>query len=562
MLQQIDLNKKMSKKEKKSYMDAFLPELGRLQREIRAANIPVMLVFEGFGASGKGYQIARLIEALDPRGFVVHAVGRETEDEKAHPFLWRFWTKLPAKGQIGIFDRSWYRKVLLDRFDKKTEEAEIGAAYHEINSFERQLTADGTILIKLFLCIDKKEQRKRFERLMKSKATAWRVTRDDLRRNEEFAAYKKMNDEMLEETDTSYVPWNLIESMDREYATVKIYKTVIEALQDALIAQAERKKAEQAAGAAAKAEIKAKKAPEKETESVLKPEKTAAAKLQSDDAESAAHSSLQSGMQEAAEQSNEAQLMEDADRKMRLSSLNRVDLSLSLAPAFYKRRLKELQNRLEELQGECYRKHIPVVIGFEGWDAGGKGGAIKRLTEQLDPRGYRVNPTAAPNDEEKQYHYLWRFWRNMPKDGHIAVFDRTWYGRVMVERIEHFCTQDEWQRAYSEINEMEKQLVRHGAVVLKFWMQISKDEQARRFKERMDDPDKRWKITDEDWRNREKWDLYEKAVDEMLVRTSTLYAPWTIVEGNDKYYARIKVLETTAAALEQRLKHAPKRKIE
>ena len=236
------------------------------------------------------------------------------------------------------------------------------------------------------------------------------------------------------------------------------------------------------------------------------------------------------------------------------SVLSRADLTLAYGKEEYEKRLKKLQKKIEKLHGEVYRRRIPVVIGFEGWDAGGKGGAIKRLTEKMDPRGYVVNPTAAPTEVEKAHHYLWRFWKAMPKDGHIAIFDRTWYGRVMVERIEGFSTAGEWQRAYQEINDMEKDLYDAGAVVLKFWMQIDKDEQERRFKERQQNPEKQWKITEEDWRNREKWDLYEVAVNEMLLRTSTEYAPWIVVEGNDKYYARIKVLETVVNALERRLK--------
>ena len=236
------------------------------------------------------------------------------------------------------------------------------------------------------------------------------------------------------------------------------------------------------------------------------------------------------------------------------SVLSRADLTLAYGKEEYEKRLKKLQKKIEKLHGEVYRRRIPVVIGFEGWDAGGKGGAIKRLTEKMDPRGYVVNPTAAPTEVEKAHHYLWRFWKAMPKDGHIAIFDRTWYGRVMVERIEGFSTAGEWQRAYQEINDMEKDLYDAGAVVLKFWMQIDKDEQERRFKERQQNPEKQWKITEEDWRNREKWDLYEAAVNEMLLRTSTEYAPWIVVEGNDKYYARIKVLQTVAEAIEKRLK--------
>ncbi len=203
-----------------------------------------------------------------------------------------------------------------------------------------------------------------------------------------------------------------------------------------------------------------------------------------------------------------------------------------------------------------------MVIGFEGWDAGGKGGAIRRLTSHLDPRGYQVNPTASPNDIEKVHHYLWRFWNNVPKAGHIAIFDRTWYGRVMVERIEGFCTEAEWKRAYQEINEMEAHMANSGAVVMKFWLHIDKDEQERRFKERMENPAKQWKITDEDWRNREKWDLYEEAVNEMLIRTSTTYAPWIVVEGNDKYYARVKVVRTVVDALEKKIKEVKKAKKE
>ena len=206
---------------------------------------------------------------------------------------------------------------------------------------------------------------------------------------------------------------------------------------------------------------------------------------------------------------------------------------------------------MERLHGELYRKRIPVVLCFEGWEAAGKGGASKRLTECMDPRGYVVHPTAAPDETEKAHHYLWRFWRSMPKDGHIAIFDRTWYGRVLVERIEGFCTEAEWKRAYQEINNMEKNLADHGVVILKFWMQIDKEEQKRRFERRQEDPEKQWKITEEDWRNREKWDQYETAVNEMLLRTSTDDAPWIVVEGNDKYYARIKVLETVVNVLEK-----------
>ena len=238
--------------------------------------------------------------------------------------------------------------------------------------------------------------------------------------------------------------------------------------------------------------------------------------------------------------------------------LSKVDLSKTLEADEHKKKLDKLQKKLELLHGELYQLRIPVILCFEGWDAAGKGGAIRRLTSHLDPRGYQVCPTASPSELEKSHHYLWRFWNHVPKAGHIAVFDRTWYGRVMVERIEGFCTESEWHRAYQEINDMEAHFANWGAVIVKFWIHIDKDEQERRFNDRMTNPEKRWKITDEDWRNREKWDDYVEAVNEMLEKTSTKQAPWVIVEGNSKYYARVKVLETVVDAMEKKIKEVKK----
>ena len=494
MLEKIDLSKKVDKKTYRRVMDEAEEKLGLLQRECKDAGIPVILVFEGMGAAGKGVQINRLIQALDPRGFDVYACDRPTEDEQMRPFLWRYWTKTPAKGRIAVFDRSWYRSVQVDRFDGLTREDKLGDAYQDILSFEKQLCDDGTVIMKFFLYIDKDEQKKRFKKLEGSKETSWRGTEEDWNRNKDFDRYLKMNEEMLEKTDTDYAPWVIIEAVDKDYAALKIVSTVMDRLEYEL-----------------------------------------------------EHRRPEDGKQ--------AQRQESKTReRFKNGVLSGIDLSKSLTEEEYKTRLKKLQKRLAELHSELYRLRIPVVIGFEGWDAGGKGGAIKRLTSNLDPRGYRVNPTAAPNDIEKVHHYLWRFWNSVPKAGHIAIFDRTWYGRVMVERIEGFCSEAEWRRAYQEINEMESHMANAGAVVLKFWLHIDKDEQERRFKERQANPAKQWKITDEDWRNREKWDQYEEAVNEMLIRTSTTYAPWIVVEGNDKRYARVKVLQTVVDALEKKVK--------
>lgn len=234
-----------------------------------------------------------------------------------------------------------------------------------------------------------------------------------------------------------------------------------------------------------------------------------------------------------------------------IARLSEISLDQTMPEEEYKELLDKYQKRLGELHNELYRKKVPVIMAYEGWDAAGKGGNIKRITGALDPRGYEVHPIASPQPNEKARHYLWRFWNRLPKTGHIAIFDRTWYGRVMVERLEGFCSENDWQRAYNEINEFEHELNEWGAVILKFWVQIDKDTQLMRFQERENTPEKRWKITEEDWRNREKWDQYETAVNEMLQKTNTAYAPWHVLESNDKKYARIKALKIVIEEIEK-----------
>ena len=233
--------------------------------------------------------------------------------------------------------------------------------------------------------------------------------------------------------------------------------------------------------------------------------------------------------------------------------LSEVKLDKTMDEEDYRKALKRCRKKLADLHNELYRKQVPVVIAYEGWDAAGKGGNIKRLSSALDPRGCEVLPIASPTPDELHRQYLWRFWTHLPKTGHIAIFDRSWYGRVMVERLEGFCTEDDWKRAYDEINEFERELTDAGTVVLEFWVQIDKDTQLQRFQDRENTPEKRWKITDEDWRNREKWDAYEVAINEMLQKTNTRNAPWIILESVDKRYARIKAMEAVIHALEKAL---------
>ncbi len=503
MLDQIDLAKSLEKDEYKAIMPELEQRLGLLQREARELNLPMMIVFEGWDAAGKGTMINRLIQTLDPRGFVVHSINAPTEGERLRPFLWRFWIKTPAKGRIAVFDRSWYGRVLVERIDKLVKKADWTRSYQEISSFERQLTNEGTLIIKFFLHISKEEQRKRFEKLEESKTTSWKVNKEDWRHHDQYAEYRDSVEEMLAKTDTSFAPWTVVEAHDKRFATVKVFKTVIDSI-EAKIQQVTM--AQQVAAAMADGVAKPAEKPTSEALSTLG-----------------------------------------------ASILKKVDLSVTLTEEEYEQTLKVCQKRMFELEHEIYLKRIPVVILYEGWDAAGKGGNIRRLTQSMDPRGYEVLPVAAPNDIEKAHHYLWRFWMAFPKAGHITIFDRTWYGRVLVERIEGFCKEEAWRRAYQEINEMEEHIANFGAVIVKFWMHISQDEQLRRFEARQQDPNKQWKITEEDWRNREKWGVYEAAVDEMLFRTSTAYAPWTIVEANSKYYARIKTLHTVIHAIEGKL---------
>ena len=493
MLEQVDLSQKIDKATYKSLMPELTLELGALQREAKSAGIPVIIVFEGWDAAGKGTVINKLLLALDPRGFTVHSIGRPNQEEGMRPFLWRFWTRTPAAGRFAIFDRSWYRCVLVDRIDKVIPKKIWSKAYSEINAFERQLADDGAAIIKFFLHISVKEQKKRLKKIEGNPSTAWRVTKEDWKHHKQHSQYYKAVEEMLQQTDTAVAPWTIVAAHNERHTAVRVFQTVIGSLRSALSQQKNRL---------------ASSSPPKSV-------------TQSDGAER--------------------------------SILEGVDPSVSLDREKYKKDLRKYQKKLREIQHQIYAQRIPVIILYEGWDAAGKGGNIRRLTENMDPRGYEVIPVAAPNDVEKAHHYLWRFWMTLPKAGHIAIFDRTWYGRVLVERVEGFATENSWRRAFREINEMEEHLTNFGTVLLKFWLHLDPDEQLRRFKEREQTPHKRWKITDEDWRNREKRDVYLQAVDEMLRRTSTTYAPWTVVESNSKHFARMKVLKTVIKAVKERL---------
>ncbi|MCI8441906.1 MAG: polyphosphate:AMP phosphotransferase [Provencibacterium sp.] len=494
MLDKVNLKKTMMDPEYKQLTRGLKQELNLLQHAVKERKLPVVVLFEGWGTAGKGSIIADIILNLDPRNFKVHSTVDPTLEERRKPFLWRHWIRMPQRGLISFFDRSWYPEVSTARLEEKLGEKEYLHRIESIKTFERQLADDGTVVIKFFLHLSQKEQAHRLRRLEEQKDTAWRATRLDWKRNEQYERYYAAFDDMLARTDTDWAPWHIVSAHDQNSARAEIYRTLVETLCGAVEAD-DKKKQERPASPAASGPF----------------------------------------------------------TLVKMPKLEEIQLNMTVEEQEYKQLLKKFQKKLEKLHNRLYFRRVPVIAVYEGWDAAGKGGNIRRVAAALDPRGYEVVPIAAPNPFELAHHYLWRFWREVPKDGHIAIFDRSWYGRLMVERIEGFCSEDDWHRAYREINEFEKELYDWGAIVVKFWLQIDKDEQLRRFTDRQNTPEKQWKITDEDWRNREKWDQYEVAVNEMLQKTSTDFAPWTIIESQDKRFARLKALETLVRAIEARL---------
>ncbi|MCQ8893734.1 MAG: polyphosphate:AMP phosphotransferase [Methanolinea sp.] len=481
MLEKIDLSQVIGEKEYKKKMTPLYDKLGILQRAFWDGHIPLVIVVEGWNASGITMVVSELIRYLDPRGFALHSIGSPRDEERSRPLMWRFWTRTPAKGRIAIFARSWYSRSLAEQVSGISWQSRIKRSISDIRTFERQLTDDGTVLLKFFLHISKEEQKKRLKERERSALTSWMITQGDWDFHRHYDEYLPVIEEYIRETDTPNAPWIVIGATDPNYTRVKVYSTVIRTLETVL---SERK-----VNGEKKADIKIKKPPRSPVKRESRP-------------------------------------------------------PLKYSRPEYEALLQEYQDKVRDTQYMLYKRKIPLIIVYEGWDAAGKGGNIMRLVHPMNPRGYDVVPVSRPDRTELDHHYLWRFYRRFPPAGHITIFDRSWYGRVLVERVEGFCRNDEWKRAFLEINEMEESFVENGGGLIKFWLEISKDEQYRRFIDRQKDPLKQWKITEDDWRNREKWDAYEEAVDEMLSRTHTRYAPWTVVESDEKYYARLKTLRT------------------
>ena len=509
MFEAAELGRKISKAEYKTRVPAIRSELLDIQQQLTEARFPVIVVFGGVDGAGKGEIVNLLNEWMDPRWILTRAYGDPSDEESERPEYWRYWRDLPPKGRLGLFLSSWYSRPILDRVYRRSRSADFDRELDRIAAFERTLTDDGAVILKFWMHLGELAQKKRLRRLEKDPLTSWRVTALQWRHWRIYSKFVEAAERAVQRTSTVDSPWTIVEGLDEAYRSLTVAAAIRDALRQALEQRrGQRPPAKLDAGAGKRAGI-------------------------------ADTRPFRRGTAAAARRSAAGQV----------TILSSLDMSQSVAKRTFETELEKYQGTLNRLQRKAQGKGVSAIMVFEGWDAAGKGGAIRRITGALDARAYRVIPIAAPTDEERAQHYLWRFWRHLSRAGRVTIFDRSWYGRVLVERVEGFATEQEWRRAYSEIGEFEEGLVEHGTVLIKYWVHITQDEQLRRFKEREKARHKQWKLTDEDWRNRAKWADYERAVNEMVERTSTRLAPWTLVEGNDKYFARLKVLKTACDRL-------------
>ncbi|MCF8178667.1 MAG: polyphosphate:AMP phosphotransferase [Sulfuritalea sp.] len=495
MFESAEIGHKIDKETYKKAVPQLRAALLDAQYDLREnGKIPVVVLVSGQDGAGKGETINVLYEWMDPRFISTLAFSTPTDEERQRPFMWRYWRALPPKGRIGIFAGSWYSSPIHDRIDGGMTQAAMDQRIDQINRFESMLVNEGAIVLKFWFHLTKSGQKRRLKALEKDPRTAWRVTKWNWNRLKTYDQLQDVVGHVLRMTNTPWAPWIIIEGEDDRFRSLTTGKIILDTIRQRL-ANADKR-----------------------VTPVAPPVKS------------------------------------NIDGRDVISELN---LTHSLTKAQYEDQLAKWQGRLSELVRDPRFKQKSVICVFEGSDAAGKGGAIRRVTAAMDARDYQIVPIAAPTEEERAQPYMWRFWRHVPRVGRVTIFDRSWYGRVLVERVEGFCTDADWLRAYTEINDFEHELSQSGAVVIKFWLQVGKEEQLRRFKEREKIEFKRFKLTEEDWRNREKWDAYHEAVCDMVDRTSTGSAPWTLVEANDKAYARVKVIRTICERLQAALEGKP-----
>lgn len=496
MFEAAELRQTLSKQD----FEAALPEIrSRLldaQRALRDTKKSVVIVVSGVEGAGKTDVVNRLHEWLDARGLHTHAFWRDSDEESERPRYWKFWRTLPPRGSIGILFGSWYTEPIVDRVFKRINKAEFDRELQRIVFFERMLAQDGALILKLWFHLPKEVEDDRVIEKNKRKKSSSIYGPEAKEFAKQYERFAEVSERAIRMTDTAESPWHIVEATDSRYRDLTTARIILESLEDLV------------------------KSPvEKNTSSVVE--------AQADQSAFVANSGP--------------------------TVLDRLDLTKTIDPEKYGKELGQLQKELGQLSWKAFNARRSTVVIFEGSDAAGKGGAIRRLIAPIDARLYRVISIAAPTDEERAQQYLWRFWRQIPRAGDVTIYDRSWYGRVLVERVEKFATVDEWSRAYREINDFEEQLVESGIILVKFWLQIDADEQLRRFKERQEVKYKQYKITDEDWRNREKWDAYKAAVHDMISHTSSAIAPWHMIASNDKKYARVQVLKTVVEAMVESL---------
>ena len=488
MFESAEIGHKIGKEEYARQEPQLRQELLAAQYELlKCEKFPVVVLINGVDGAGKGETVNLFNEWMDPRHIHTHAFGPLTDEERDRPEMWRFWRALPPKGRIGILFGSWYTDPILQRIMGKDKRAAFEHRLERIRHFERMLVAEGTLVLKLWFHLSKKAQARRLKKLSENKKTAWRITPADWQRFKHYDEFVELSAHTLRETSTGEAPWHVIEGANAQYRSLTAGRLLLDSLRQRLEGK-----------------------PPVVTPAAPPP-------------------------------------APPIDGRNLLAAM---DYSATLSPEAYDERMLKAQAKLNALTRSKHMPRHSLILVFEGMDAAGKGSTIRRITRAMDARFYHVVPIAAPSDEERAQPYLWRFWRRLPRRNHCAIFDRSWYGRVLVERVEGFCPESDWMRAYHEINEFEEQLVRGDAIVVKFWLAITPEEQLKRFQARAQTPFKSFKITDEDWRNRDKWGAYEQAVCDMVERTSTELAPWHLVPANDKLHARIAILKRLCAALE------------
>jgi polyphosphate:AMP phosphotransferase len=519
MFRTAELGRKVPKREFKEREIILRQRLLEIQQSLRGnGQIPVIILFAGVDGAGKGETVNLLNEWMDPRWLVTSAYGEPSDEELERPEYWRFWRDLPPKGRIGLFLSSWYSRPVLEKVYDSIDVALFDKRLERIIAFENALADEGALILKFWMHLSRKAQKKRLKGLERDPLLRWRVTDRDWKHWRLYDDFLIAAERTIMRTSTGTAPWSIVEGADPNYRSLTVGTIVHDAIRKRLdeISLQEKLKSGLAVGSS-------------------EPQ-TVSTSTESDDAiEAEGEGELPTG-------------------SAPMTILDSLDMSQRLNKQEYKASLKEYQARLNQLSRKALKKKTSVIMVFEGPDAAGKGGAIRRLTAALDARNYQVIPIAAPTDEERAHHYLWRFWRHIGRAGRFTIYDRSWYGRVLVERVEGFATEAQWRRAYAEINDFEEQLIEHGIVLLKYWIHITKEEQLERFRAREQTPHKRWKLTEEDWRNRDRWDDYALSVNDMVEHTSTRQSPWVLVEGNNKLFSRIKVIKTLCEKLEVAVK--------